>query len=169
MLGFIPCLYLPLSYLCLSFQEFSINFLKKPAEKIIMKRKTIFNQPVTYFWIASNFLFLFLDRKTFFINNDIDGTVVIIGNFILFLVSLFALIITQRSFRSENPQAFVRAVYSGFIIKFFVVAIAAFAYIMVAKKSVSKPALIICAGLYIIYTVLEIRKLFSMLKPKKHA
>lgn len=134
-----------------------------------MNRKAIFNQSVTYFWIASNFLFLFLERRGVFANNDIDGTVVIIGNFILFLVSLSALVITQRAFKSENPQAFVRAIYSGFIIKFFVVAIAAFAYIMVAKKTVSKPALMICGGLYIIYTVLETRKLLQLLKPKKHA
>ncbi|MEO5947401.1 MAG: hypothetical protein ABIP79_11345 [Chitinophagaceae bacterium] len=134
-----------------------------------MNRKAIFNQSVTYWWIASNFLFLFLDRRGVFANNGIDGTVVIIGNFILFLVSLSALVITQRSFKSENPQAFVRAIYSGFIIKFFVVAISAFVYIMVAKKTVSKPALLICGALYIIYTVLETRKLMQLLKPKKHA
>ncbi|MBK7291486.1 MAG: hypothetical protein IPI78_15330 [Chitinophagaceae bacterium] len=134
-----------------------------------MNRKTVFNQSVTYFWIASNFLFLFFERRGVFDNNDIYCTVVIIGNFILFLVSLSALVITQRAFKSENPQAFVRAIYSGFIIKFFVVAISAFAYIMVAKKTVSKPALMICGGLYIIYTVLETRKLLQLLKPKKHA
>lgn len=134
-----------------------------------MNRKSVFNQGVTYFWIASNFLFLFLDRKGIFVQYGIDGTVVIVGNFILFLVSLFALIITQRSFQSENPQAFVRAIYLSFIIKFFVVAISAFVYIIIAKKTVSKPALMICAGLYIIYTAFETRKLLKMLKPKKNA
>ena len=134
-----------------------------------MKRKTIFNQSITYFWIASNFLFLFLDRQGVFANYNIDGTVVIIGNFILFLVSLATLVITQRSFKSANPQAFVRSIYAGFIIRFFVVAISAFVYIMVAKKAVSKPALMICAGLYIIYSVLEISKLLQLLKPKKNA
>lgn len=133
-----------------------------------MRRKTGFNQPVTYCWIISNFLFLLLEYKGVFANYGIDGTVVIIGNFILFLVSLSALVITQRSFNSENPQAFVRAIYSGFIIKFFVVAISAFAYIMVAKKAVSTPAILICGGLYIIYTALETRKLLQLLKPKKH-
>jgi len=71
-----------------------------------------------------------------FANYNIDGTVVIIGNFILFLVSLATLVITQRSFKSANPQAFVRSIYAGFIIRFFVVAISAFVYIMVAKKAV---------------------------------
>ena len=134
-----------------------------------MKRKSIFNQSITYFWIASNFLFLFLDRQGVFANYNIDGTVVIIGNFILFLVSLATLVITQRSFKSANPQAFVRSIYAGFIIRFFVVAISAFVYIMVAKKAVSKPALMICAVLYIIYSVLEISKLLQLLKPKKNA
>jgi hypothetical protein len=47
------------------------------------------------------------------------------------------LVLMQRSFRSENPQAFVRAVMGSFIIRFFVVAIAAFVYIMVAKQTVN--------------------------------
>lgn len=135
----------------------------------MINRKGVFNQTITYFWIATNFLFLFLNREGVFDNAGIDGTVVMVGNFILFLVSLFALIITKRSFNSENPQAFVRAVYSGFILKFFVVAIAAFVYIMVAKKTVNKPALMICAGLYVIYTVMETGKLIKMLRVKRNA
>ncbi len=135
----------------------------------MINRKGFFNQTITYFWIVTNFLFLFLNREGVFDNAGIDGTVVMVGNFILFLVSLFALIITKRSFNSENPQAFVRAVYSGFILKFFVVAIAAFVYIMVAKKTVNKPALMICAGLYVIYTVMETGKLIKMLRVKRNA
>ncbi len=134
-----------------------------------MNSKSIFKQSITYFWIASSFLFLLLDRQGVFEGNGIDSTVVIIGNFILFLVSLAALLMTQHSFKSENPQAFVRAVYAGFIIKFFVVAIAAFVYIIIVKKLVSKPALLICAGMYIVYTVLETRAALKMLKPRKHA
>ncbi len=134
-----------------------------------MNRKAIFNQNVTYFWIASNFLFLFLDRRGIFANAGIDGTVVIIGNFILFLVSLIALIITLKSFKSENPQAFVRAVMGSFIIRFFVVALSAFTYIMVAKQAVNKKALMLCGILYIIYSILETKKMLSLLKKKKHA
>jgi hypothetical protein len=48
------------------------------------------------------------------------------------------------------------------------VIIAAFIYIMLAKKNVNKPALGVCAGLYIIYTVLETTRLTRLLRTKKN-
>ena len=110
----------------------------------------------------------FITGKSWLEKNGIDQNVFILGNLILFAVSLSAFLITSKAFRSPNPQAFVRAMYGSFIIKFFVVAIAAFVYIMVAKKSVNKPALIACAGLYIIYTSIETKALMKMLKQKKN-
>ncbi len=112
---------------------------------------------------------LAIPGKSWLLKNSIEPAVVIIGNLVLFFVSLSAFLLTARSFRSSNPQAFVRAMYGSFMIKFFVVLIVAFAYIMVAKKDVSKPALGICAILYIIYTILETRALTLLLKKKKDA
>ena len=100
---------------------------------------------------------------------EISQQVLISGNLLLAVISIVTFIITHRSVKSENPQAFVRAMYGSFMIKFFVVAIAAFVYIMSVKKNVNKPALILCAGLYIIYTAIEIRLLLKMLKQKKNA
>ena len=85
------------------------------------------------------------------------------------LVSLFAFLISNRALNASNPQAFVRAMYGSFMIKFFVVIIAAFIYIMQVKKNVSKPTLGIWAVLYIIYTVIETKALTRLLKQKKHA
>jgi hypothetical protein len=107
--------------------------------------------------------------KTWIIEKGVDPSVLLSGNFVLLLVSLAAFLLTNKALRSANPQAFVRAMYSSFIIKFFVLAITAFVYIMVAKKNVNKPALIACAGLYIIYTGIETRALMKMLKQKKNA
>jgi ACR3 family arsenite efflux pump ArsB len=117
------------------------------------------------------FVFLtafFISGKSWFEKKGVDQDVLIAGNLILFLVSLSAFLITNKALASSNPQAFVRAMYSSFIIKFFVLAITAFVYIMVAKKNVNKPALIACAGLYIIYTGIETRALMKMLKQKKN-
>ncbi len=134
-----------------------------------MNKRVWYRQSFSYFWLFTNFLFLYLDRKGVFDDEKIDGIVILVGNFILFAVTAFSYWLTNRSFTSSNPQAFVRAMYGSFIFKFFVVAIAAFIYIMVAKKNVNKPGLIICAGLYIIYTTLEIATLLKLLKKKKHA
>lgn len=91
----------------------------------------------------------------------------ILGNLLLFVVVLVSYIITYRSLHSANSQAFIRAMYGSFLIKFFFLAIAAFVYIMMAKKEVNKPGLGVCALLYIVYTGIEIRALMKTLKDMK--
>jgi hypothetical protein len=135
----------------------------------MMNKRIWFRQAFTYFWLFTNFLFLFLDKKGVFERANIDGTVLLVGNFILYAVTAFSFWLTNRSFSSTNPQAFVRAMYGSFMLKFFVVAVTAFAYIIVEKKDVNKPALLACAGLYIIYTALEIATLIKLLNRKKNA
>jgi len=120
------------------------------------------------------FIFVFITAfcitgKKWLAEQGIHQQVVLIGNLVLFAVSLAAYFVNHRSLKSSNPQASVRAMYGSFMIKFFVVAIAAFIYIMTAKKSVNKPGLIVCAGLYIVYTVFETRALMQLLKQKKNA
>jgi small neutral amino acid transporter SnatA (MarC family) len=100
---------------------------------------------------------------------EIDQSVVIIGNLILFLVSLSSFLLTRKSLASPNPNSFMRAMYGSFIIKFFVCAIAAFVYIMMTKKNVNKPALITCMALYLVYTFIEVSSLTKLLKQKKNA
>jgi hypothetical protein len=111
----------------------------------------------------------FLTGKDWLLKKGIDQDVLIIGNLILFIVTLVTFLITYRSLKAKNPNVFVRAMYGGFIIKFFIIAIAAFAYIMSTKKQVNKPALFACMGLYIVYTFFEVRSLFRTLKQSKNA
>ncbi|HTE31553.1 MAG TPA: hypothetical protein VK666_14325 [Chryseolinea sp.] len=119
-------------------------------------------------------VFIFLNAflfagKTWLAKKGIDQGVVLVGNLVLFVVLLFSFLLTQRSLAAANPNVFVRAVYASFIIKFFVIAIGAFVYIQVAKQDVNKPALIICMGLYILYTFFEVSTLLRLLKQKKNA
>ncbi len=106
--------------------------------------------------------------KNWLLKAGIDQEVMIIGNLILFAVMAFSFFITRRSFDTANPNAFVRSIYGGFIVKFFVIAIAAFVYIMISKKNVNKPALFGCMGLYVLYTFLEVSSLLRLLKPGKN-
>jgi len=124
-------------------------------------------RPMILIFILLNAFFIV--GKDWLLKKNIDQDVLIIGNLLLFLVSLLAFLLTQRSLKSTNPHAFVRAMYGGFIIKFFVVALAAFVYIMVTKKNVNKPALFSCMGLYIIYTFFEVTSLLRIMKQKKNA
>ncbi len=112
---------------------------------------------------------LLISFKNSLTKNDIDQSVLLAGNLVIFFATLGSIFISLRSDRSPNPQASVRSVYISFMIKFFLIAITAFAYIISVKKEVNKPALIACAGLYIIYTFIEVAALTRMLKNKKNA
>jgi hypothetical protein len=118
------------------------------------------------------FIFLnvfFITARRWIVNQGVDQDVLSIGNLLLFVVSIITFLITCRSLQSSNPNSFVRAMYGGFIIKFFGVATAAFIYIMITKKNVNKPALFACMLLYVVYTFIEVKTLMGILKRKKNA
>ena len=132
-----------------------------------MINKLVSRQLFSIFFAIAFILIVILDRTKVFDKNGIDGIVILDGNIILFIATALSFWVSQRSFHSTNPSASVRGMYGSFMIKFFVCLITAFIYIMVAKKNVNKPALIICMGLYIVYTVLEVYSLQKLLKQKK--
>lgn len=111
----------------------------------------------------------FISGKGLLMKWETDQSVLIIGNLVLFGVSLFSFLIARRSMRSANPNAFVRAMYMSFMIKFFICLGVAFIYMMSVKKNVNKPALIICMGLYIVYTFIEVSTLTKFLRKTKNA
>ena len=115
------------------------------------------------------FTALFIAGKNWLAKWNINQDVVIIGNLLMLLITLVSYLILVRGLKSSNPHAFVRAVYGSFIIKFFVIAITAFVYIMIAQKNVSKGALIISMIIYLIYTFIEVSVLTKLLKQKKNA
>ncbi|HEY6062995.1 MAG TPA: hypothetical protein VIV35_05270 [Chitinophagaceae bacterium] len=122
-------------------------------------------------WLPLVLLFIilncfFIAGKSWLLENGVDHKVLIGGNLVLFLATALSFFVYQRSLNSANPQASVRGMYGSFMVKFFLCLIAAFIYIIVAKKNLNKPALIICMGLYIVYTILEVYALQKLLKQK---
>jgi hypothetical protein len=111
----------------------------------------------------------FVASKTTLEKRNIDQGLLIAGNLVLFLVTLTSFLLLSRGLHAANPHTFVRSMYGSFILKFFAIAIAAFIYIMLAKKAVNKPALIACMFLYVVYTFIEVSVLLKMLKQKKNA
>ena len=132
-----------------------------------MKSSLSLARPLLVVFIAiSGF---FVAGKNMLAKWGMDQNVAIVGNIIVFALVLISFLLLVRSVRSSNPQAFVRAMYMSFLLKFFALAIAAFVYIQITKKDVNKPALFACMGLYIIYTILEVGTLMKVLKEKKNA
>jgi|SRR5579863_821584 len=125
-----------------------------------MKKKTYF--PLILLFLGLTLVF-FLLRLSFH-DATVDFRVLIGGNFILFLVGIISSEMNIRAMKHQQTQGFLRLVYGAFIFKFFVLAIAAFIYIGIVKKMVSKPALFGCLGLYFIYTFIEMRSVMKMSK-----
>ena len=126
------------------------------------------------YWLPLLLLFIilnlfFISGKNWLLKKGADHEVLIVGNLVLFLATALSFFVYQRSLNSTNPQASVRGMYGSFMIKFFLCLIAAFIYMIAAKKNLNKPALVICMGLYIVYTVIEVSALQKLLKQKKNA
>jgi hypothetical protein len=121
---------------------------------------------ILVFILLSAFL---ITGKAWLEKKGIDQEVLIIANLVLFAVSLLTFWLTFRSLKSNNTHVFVRGLYTGFILKFFAVALAAFIYILVAEQKLNKPALFCAMGLYIIYSSIEVNTLLRILKQKKNA
>jgi hypothetical protein len=112
---------------------------------------------------------VFLSANRVLAQWGIDVNVVIGGNLLLFIVTLISALLSRRSLKASNPNAFVRAMYASVMIKLFACIIAAFVYFTVVGKSVNKPGLFVCMGLYVIYTVVEISSLTKLLRAQKNA
>jgi hypothetical protein len=120
--------------------------------------------PIVILFVALNGFFIagkgMLDRW------GADQNVLIIGNGLLFLVTLISFVMAQKGLKSTNPHAFVRSVYGSIMIKLFVCLIAAFIYIFLFRKDLNKPAFFTLMGLYLVYTFIEVSTLTKMLKQR---
>ncbi|MEJ7766490.1 MAG: hypothetical protein WKF89_01675 [Chitinophagaceae bacterium] len=117
------------------------------------------------FIVISSFAIVFVTtlRKL-----NIDQSMVITGNVILFSVTALSYFLYRKALLAGNTQVFLRNVYSGMFIKFFVCLIAAFVYIFTVGNEVNKPGLFILMFLYLLYTFIEIAILLNQSKLIKH-
>jgi hypothetical protein len=118
--------------------------------------------PIVFFFIITTGFFV--STKKLFERYEIDQEVVIIGNLVLFAVTFLSFLIGKKTFDSSNPQAFVRGIILGTMLKLLICAVAAFVYIMMFRENLNKMALVICMVLYIIYTFIEVTALKKLLK-----
>ena len=98
----------------------------------------------------------------------LDSDILIIGNTVLALATLISFFLYQRSLGNNQPQAFLRYIYSGMFLKMMICLVAAFIYIVLAGKGVNKPALFGCMFLYFVYTFVEVSILLRMSKQQKN-
>ena len=99
----------------------------------------------------------------------LDQTLLLTGNLILFAVTVVSFILYQKAMIAGNTSLFIRNVYGGMFIKFFVCLIAAFLYIYTARQSVNKSGVFALMLLYLVYTFLEIFILMKHSKQQRNA
>jgi hypothetical protein len=121
--------------------------------------------PVILFFVLLNAIFI--AGKNFFDDKGFDRDVLIIGNLLLFLITLMSLFMGKKGLNNPNPHVFVRSVYGSIMIKLFLCIIVALIYIAIYQKQLNKPALFTCMGLYLVYTFMEVSILMKMLKHKE--
>ena len=113
-------------------------------------------------------MLFFLTSRSLFTRWHIDTSVMIVGNLVLFVATLFSFYLFTRSFTSKNAQAIVRTVYSGVLAKMMICLIAVFMYVFIARSAVNKGAIFLCMILYLLYTTVEVVILMKLSKQNKH-
>lgn len=94
--------------------------------------------------------------------------VLLAGNLILFVVSMVSLLFHSRGALHQNPNAFLRSVYSSLLLKMFGIVAAVLIYAVAAENNLNKPSLFFCMALYFVYTFVEVRLVMRLLKQKNH-
>lgn len=128
------------------------------------KRRVKSFLPIVLIFIVLNGFFI--SGKNMLARWGVDQDVVIIGNLLLFIISVVSFLLGVRGLKNPNPHAFVRSVYTSMMLKLFICIIAAFIYISMYRDTINKPALFTCMGLYLLYTFVEVSILTKLLKGK---
>ena len=93
----------------------------------------------------------------------------IVANVILFLLTFLGFYIQTKGVRSTNIHAFIRGIYSSFLLKMLVIVAAILIYILVMGGEANKPSIITSMGIYLIYTFLEVVQLMKIARKKPDA
>lgn len=123
--------------------------------------------PIILIYVVSTAMFI--TGKKWAATYGVDSNILIIGNTVLLVATLISFFLYQKSLNNNQPQAFLRYIYSGMFLKMMTCLVAAFIYIVVAgSKGVNKPALFGCMFLYFLYTFVEVSILLRLSKQQKN-
>ena len=123
--------------------------------------------PVILMFIAITAIVFILKSVLKSIGFDINF--LLIGNLILFVLSISGFLIQMRALRSANINAFIRGIYSSLLLKLFIIATAVLIYVFLNRENVNKQSLFTCMGLYIVYTIIEVKQLMKISRAKTNA
>jgi hypothetical protein len=97
---------------------------------------------------------------------SVHVNVLLVGNLLLALVTLFSYWLCRKGLTSTNNHAFVRMVYASTLSKMMLCLIGITAYVLINRPDVSKATIFILMFLYLVYTVFETLQLFRLTRKK---
>jgi len=131
--------------------------------------KILVNRPFLVF--ALLFLFftgVFFLFKALFPDLSFNLSVVLTGNLILLMATLLSFVFYKRSLVNSRGAYIVRMMYTAMLVKMFICLVAITAYIIAKRSTIDKTAIVICFGLYLIYTFVELSVLMQMSRAQKN-
>lgn len=111
---------------------------------------------------------LFIAGRSYLFAWNVDATVLLAGNCILFAVTLFSFYLFARSLHATNPYAITRMIYGSVMVRLVVCLVAVLTYILIERKNVNKAAIIGCLVLYVVYTGMEVAIVTKKSKQQKN-
>jgi len=120
------------------------------------------------FVLATLAIFVILSVAIYFLKTDIPAFDLVgleVGNGLLAALCLGSYLMVKKQM-NDRPQAFVRGVYSATFLKLMVCMVAILVYILVNRANLYKANIFVLFGIYFIYTVMETRILFKMVRGK---
>lgn len=102
----------------------------------------------------------------FYADKGIDYAVVMGGNCLFFLISLFVFRMQYLAMYNANPNVFIRSVMGGMLIKVFACVITVVAYYFISAAAFNKPAVYASMVIYIVYLVVEVKTIMKLNKTK---
>jgi hypothetical protein len=87
---------------------------------------------------------------------DVDTNVLIAANILFLTLAIVVFLIQKNALKNPNPNAFIRSIIGGTMIKMFGTVIAVLVYVLQAGKGYSKNAVFVALLTYLIYLAVEV-------------
>ncbi len=111
---------------------------------------------------------IILIGRSFLQQRGIDWQVAMGGNVVIYVITIISMHLLTKGMHAQSTHAFLRNAYSGILFKLMACAVAAFIYILASGKSLNKPGLFVCMGLYLVYSLVEMRIIMKHSKQRKN-
>lgn len=145
----------------------SIN--KKYSFQLPLHLKTNMPKALKSFIISISIAVVALAALIYFLHSKdakYDLISLLVGDVFLALISIFSFFIITKSLKNENPNAFIRAKYTGTLVKFFASIGLLVFYIFLNDRVVHKPTLFLFLGMFVVFSALEALPLARIAKSK---